>query len=71
LTTLTALAGFALIVLRIFLCSGFANRLARTPTAHRNDGNHEIVVVSPRLYRGANWPDGIKELLESAIPHLA
>jgi hypothetical protein len=38
---------------------------------HRNDGNHEIVVVSPRLYLGANWPDGIKELLESAIPYLA
>jgi multiple antibiotic resistance protein len=71
LTILTALVGFALIALSIFLCYGFADRLART--LGRN-GTMVITKLSSFLLVcigvQIGW-NGIKELLESMTLHLA
>jgi multiple antibiotic resistance protein len=71
LTTLTALLGFALIGLSIFLCYGFADRLARTlgrtaMTVITKLSSFLLVCIGVQI----GW-NGIKELLESVNLHLA
>jgi multiple antibiotic resistance protein len=71
LTIVTALVGFALIALSIFLCYGFADRLARTLG---RTGTMVITKLSSFLLVCIGvqiaW-NGIKELLGSVTLHLA
>jgi multiple antibiotic resistance protein len=71
LTILTAMVGFALIAFSIFLCYGFADRLARTL------GRSAMMVITKLssfllvcIGVQIGW-NGIKELLESVNLHLA
>lgn len=71
LTILTALVGFALIALSIFLCYGFSDRLARTlgrtsMTVITKLSSFLLVCIGVQI----GW-NGIKELLESLTVHLA
>lgn len=71
LTSLMALVGFALIALSIFLCYGFADRLARTlgrtgMTVITKLSSFLLVCIGVQI----GW-NGIKELLESLTVHLA
>jgi multiple antibiotic resistance protein len=71
LTILTALVGFALIALSIFLCYGFADRLARTlgrtgMTVVTKLSSFLLVCIGVQI----GW-NGIKELLESVVVHVA
>jgi multiple antibiotic resistance protein len=71
LTILTALIGFALIVFSIFLCYGFADRLARTlgPTAPMvvtKLSSLLLVCIGVQI----TW-NGVKESLESVALHIA
>jgi multiple antibiotic resistance protein len=71
LTIVTALVGFALIALSIFLCYGFADRLARTLG---RTGTMVITKLSSFLLVCIGvqiaW-NGVKELLGSVTLHLA
>jgi multiple antibiotic resistance protein len=71
LTILTALVGFALIAFSIFVCYGFADRLARTlgQTGMRvvtKLSSFLLVCIGVQI----GW-NGIKELLESVVLHVA
>jgi len=71
LTILTALAGFALIALSVFLCYGFADRLARTlgrtaMAVITKLSSFLLVCIGVQI----GW-NGIKELLESVAWHVA
>jgi multiple antibiotic resistance protein len=71
LTILTALVGFALIAFSIFLCYGFADRLARilgrtAMTVITKLSSFLLVCIGVQI----GW-NGIKELLESVALHLA
>ena|ERR1700746_1359819 len=71
LTILTALVGFALIACSIFLCYGFADRLARTlggtgMTVVTKLSSFLLVCIGVQIV----W-NGIRELLESVVLHLA
>lgn len=71
LTILTAVIGFALIALSIFLCYGFADRLARTlgrtaMTVITKLSSFLLVCIGVQIA----W-NGIKELLESVAVHVA
>ena len=71
LTILTALVGFALIALSIFLCYGFADRLARTlgrtaMTVITKLSSFLLVCIGVQIA----W-NGVKALLESVNLHLA
>jgi multiple antibiotic resistance protein len=71
LTIFTALVGFALIAFSIFLCYGFADRLARmlgrtAMTVITKLSSFLIVCIGVQIC----W-NGIKELLESLALHLA
>ena len=71
LTILTALVGFALIALSIFLCYGFADRLARTlgrsaTMVITKLSSFLLVCIGVQIA----W-NGIKELLGSVTLHLA
>ena len=71
LTILTALIGFALIAFSIFLCYGFADRLARTlgrtaTLVITKLSSFLLVCIGVQIA----W-NGIKELLESVTLHLA
>jgi multiple antibiotic resistance protein len=71
LTMLTAVVGFALIAISIFLCCGFADRLARTlgrtaMTVITKLSSFLLVCIGVQI----GW-NGIKELLESVAVHLA
>jgi multiple antibiotic resistance protein len=68
---LTALVGFALIALSIFLCYGFSDRLARTlgrtgMTVVTKLSSFLLVCIGVQI----GW-NGIKELLESVVLHVA
>ena len=70
LTILTALVGFALIAFSIFLCYGFADRLARTlgrtaMTVITKLSSFLLVCIGVQI----GW-NGIKELLESVAVHM-
>jgi multiple antibiotic resistance protein len=70
LTILTALVGFALIAFSIFLCYGFADRLARTlgrtaMTVITKLSSFLLVCIGVQI----GW-NGIKELLESVALHV-
>jgi multiple antibiotic resistance protein len=70
-TILTALVGFALIAFSIFLCYGFADRLARTlgrtaMTVITKLSSFLLVCIGVQI----GW-NGVKELLESVSLHLA
>jgi multiple antibiotic resistance protein len=70
LTILTALVGFALIAFSIFLCYGFADRLARrlgrtTTMVITKLSSFLLVCIGVQI----GW-NGIKELLESVTLHL-
>jgi multiple antibiotic resistance protein len=70
LTILTSLVGFALIALSIFLCYGFADRLARTlgrtaMTVITKLSSFLLVCIGVQI----GW-NGIKELLESVALHV-
>ena len=70
LTILTALVGFALIALSIFLCYGFADRLARSlgrsaTMVITKLSSFLLVCIGVQI----GW-NGIKELLESVTLHL-
>ena len=71
LTILTVLVGFALIAFSIFVCYGFADRLARTlgQTGMRvvtKLSSFLLVCIGVQI----GW-NGIKELLESVVLHVA
>jgi len=71
LTILTALVGFALIAFSIFLCYGFADRLARilgrtAMAVITKLSSFLLVCIGVQI----GW-NGIKELLESLALHLA
>src|ERR1700756_4742810 len=71
LTILTAVVGFALIACSIFLCYGFADRLARTlggtgMTVVTKLSSFLLVCIGVQIV----W-NGIRELLESVVLHLA
>jgi multiple antibiotic resistance protein len=71
MTILTALVGFALIALSIFLCYGFSGRLARTlgrtgMTVVTKLSSFLLVCIGVQI----GW-NGIKELLESVVLHVA
>ena len=71
LTISTALVGFALIAVSIFLCYGFADRLARTlgqtgMTVVTKLSSFLLVCIGVQI----GW-NGIKELLESVVLHVA
>jgi multiple antibiotic resistance protein len=71
LTMLTAVVGFALIAMSIFLCYGFADRLARTlgrtaMTVITKLSSFLLVCIGVQI----GW-NGVKELLESVAIHLA
>jgi len=71
LTTLTAFVGFALIALCIFLCYGFADRLARTlgrtaMTVITKLSSFLLVCIGVQI----GW-NGIKALLETVALHTA
>jgi multiple antibiotic resistance protein len=71
LTILSALVGFALIAVSIFLCYGFADRLARilgrtAMTVITKLSSFLLVCIGVQIA----W-NGIKELLESITLHLA
>jgi multiple antibiotic resistance protein len=71
LSILTALVGFALIALSIFLCYGFADRLARklgqtAMTVIMKFSSFLLVCIGVQI----SW-NGVKELLESVAVHLA
>ena len=71
LTILTALVGFALIAFSIFLCYGFADRLARTlgrtaMTVITKLSSFLLVCIGVQI----GWY-GIKELLESVALHMS
>ena len=71
LTILTALLGFALIALSIFLCYGFADRLARTlgrtaMTVITKLSSFLLVCIGVQI----SW-NGIKDLLESVTLHIS
>src|SRR3984893_18598781 len=71
LTILTALVGFALIAFSIFVCYGFADRLARTlgQTGMRvvtKLSSFLLVCIGVQI----GW-NGIKELLEAVVLHVA
>jgi multiple antibiotic resistance protein len=71
MTILTALVGFALIALSIFLCYGFSDRLARTlgrtgMTVVTKLSSFLLVCIGVQI----GW-NGIKELLESVVLHVA
>jgi multiple antibiotic resistance protein len=70
LMILTALVGFALIAVSIFLCYGFADRLARvlgrtSMTVITKLSSFLLVCIGVQI----SW-NGIKELLESVAVHL-
>lgn len=70
-TILTALVGFALIALSIFLCYGFADRLARTlgqtgMTVVTKLSSFLLLCIGVQI----GW-NGIKELLESVVLHVS
>jgi multiple antibiotic resistance protein len=67
---LAALVGFALIAISIFLCYGFADRLARTlgrsaTTVITKLSSFLLICIGVQIA----W-NGIKELLESVSLHL-
>ena len=71
LTILTALVGFALIAVSIFVCYGFADRLARTlgqtaMTVITKLSSFLLVCIGVQI----GW-NGVKELLESVTLHFA
>ena len=71
LTILTALVGFALIAVSIFVCYGFADRLARTlgqtaMTVITKLSSFVLVCIGVQI----GW-NGVKELLESVTLHFA
>ena len=71
LTILTALVGFALVAFSIFLCYGFADRLARTlgrtaMTVITKLSAFLLVCIGVQI----GW-NGLKELLESLTVHVA
>jgi multiple antibiotic resistance protein len=71
LTILAALVGFALIALSIFLCYGFADRLARrlgrtAMTVITKLSSFLLICIGVQI----SW-NGIKELLESVTLHTA
>ena len=70
MTIFTALVGFALIALSIFLCYGFSDRLARTlgqtgMTVVTKLSSFLLVCIGVQI----GW-NGVKELLESLALHL-
>jgi multiple antibiotic resistance protein len=70
-TILTALIGFALIAVSIFVCYGFADRLARTlgqtaMTVITKLSSFLLVCIGVQI----GW-NGVKELLESVTLHFA
>ena len=70
-TILTALLGFGLIALSIFLCYGFSDRLARTlgktgMTVVTKLSSFLLVCIGVQI----GW-NGVKELLESVVLHMA